>query len=64
MQEPKWVNAMEVELSSVEKNERWELVSLPYGKKPIVLKWVYKVKVNLSDEVIKYKARLVVKDFL
>lgn len=26
MQEPKWVSAVEVELSSIEKNERWELV--------------------------------------
>lgn len=37
---------------------------LPHGKKPIVLKWVCKVQVNPSDEVIKYKARLVAKDFL
>jgi len=33
-------------------------------KKPIALKWVYKVKVNPNGEMIKHKARLVAKGFL
>ncbi|RDY09653.1 hypothetical protein CR513_05945, partial [Mucuna pruriens] len=34
------------------------------NKKPIALKWVYKVKVNSKGEVVKHKARLVAKGFL
>jgi len=40
------------------------LVDPPKHKKPIALKWVYKVKVNPKGEVVKYKARLVAKGFL
>ena len=36
----------------------------PSNKKPIALKWVYKVKVNPKGEVVKHKARLVAKGFL
>lgn len=46
MHYPKWINAMEEELNSIEKNSTWELVNLPLDKKPIALKWVYKVKVK------------------
>jgi len=40
------------------------LVDPPYGKKQIALKWIYKVKVNPKEEIVRYKARLVVKGFL
>jgi len=42
MGNPKWVNAMEEELNSIEKNHTWELVNLPHDNKPIAFKWVYK----------------------
>lgn len=64
VQEPKWINAMKDEIGSIERNQTWELVSLPHDKKPIALKWVYKVKVNPNGEGIKHKARLVAKGFL
>jgi len=64
MCDPKWVNAMEEELNFVEKNQTWELVNLPHDKKPITLKWVYKVKVKPNGEVIKHKAILVGNGFL
>jgi len=51
-------------LNIIEKNQTWELVSLPHDKKLIVLKGICKVKVNPNGEVIKHKARLVVKGFL
>ncbi|KAK2374044.1 secreted RxLR effector protein [Trifolium repens] len=41
-----WKRAMEEELQSIEKNQIWELVKLPNGKKTIDLKWVFKVKLN------------------
>ncbi|RDY04995.1 hypothetical protein CR513_11210, partial [Mucuna pruriens] len=39
----------------------WELVDPPPNKKPIALKWVYKVKFNPKGEVVKHKAKLVAK---
>ncbi|RDX67657.1 Copia protein, partial [Mucuna pruriens] len=54
----KWVKAMKKEINSI------ELVDRPSNKKPIALKWVYKVKVNPRGEVVKYKAKLVAKGFL
>lgn len=53
LSDPKWICAM-----------KEELVDLPHGKKPIGVKWVYKVKSNPKEEVVKHKARLVVKGFL
>ena len=59
-----WVNAMKEELNAIERNQTWELVNLPKGKKSIDVKWVYKVKLKPTGEVEKYKARLVAKGFL
>lgn len=60
----KWISTMKEELASKEKNQTWELVTLPEKKKPIAVKWVYKVKVNPNGEAMKYKARLVAKGSL
>jgi hypothetical protein len=50
---------MHKEIEEVERNNTWELVNLPHRHRPIGLKWVYKLKKNEPDEVIKHKARLV-----
>ena len=59
-----WKDAMDKEMQSIERNKTWELVKLPVGKKPIGLKWVFKLKRNSNSEVVKYKARLVAKGFV
>lgn len=59
-----WVEAMEDELRSIEKNDTWSLTNLPKNKKAISVKWVYKVKRHPNGEIAKHKARLVVKGFL
>lgn len=56
-----WVEVMESELRSINKNKTWEMVKLPAGDKPIGLKWVLKLKKNANGEVLKHKARLVAK---
>ena len=63
LQEPQWIQAMKEELSSIKKNNTWDLVNLPKGKRPIAVKWVFKVKKNPIGEVVKHKARLVAKGF-
>ncbi|GAU30980.1 hypothetical protein TSUD_104940 [Trifolium subterraneum] len=60
----KWLSAMNEEIESIERNNTWELVDLPHGKKAIGVKWVYKVKLNPKGEITRHKARLVVKSFL
>lgn len=52
---------MDEEIEAIEKNQTWDLVSLPKDKDVIGVKWVYKTKFNEKDEVQKLKARLVVR---
>ena len=59
-----WLQAMHDEMDSLEKNHTYELVELPKGKKTLKNKWVFKLKKDDSRNVVKYKARLVVKGFL
>jgi len=49
---------------SIQKNKTWELVKLQSGKKPIGLKWVFKLKRNSDGDVVKHKARLVAKGYV
>lgn len=63
MQSKKWRNVIDEEIKAIERNETWELASLPKGHKMIGVKWVYKAKKNAKGEIVKYKARLVVKDY-
>ncbi|KAM1048568.1 hypothetical protein ACFX14_027616 [Malus domestica] len=57
----KWMKAMESEMDSLLKNNTYELVELPKGRKALKNKWVFKLKND--DNMTRYKARLVVKGF-
>nr|GFA90616.1 putative ribonuclease H-like domain-containing protein [Tanacetum cinerariifolium] len=59
LKDPSWIEAMQEELLQFKMQKVWILVDLPYGKRAIGTKWVYK---NYKDErgiVIRNKARLV-----
>jgi hypothetical protein len=58
-----WKEAMVEEMESLHKNETWDLVKLPNGRKPIGSKWVFKKKLNATGQVKKFKARLVAKGY-
>ncbi|GKB26563.1 retrovirus-related pol polyprotein from transposon TNT 1-94 [Tanacetum coccineum] len=58
-----WIQAMNAELTTLEKNITWSLATLPSGNKPITSKWVFKTKYNPHDTVERLKARLVVRGF-
>ncbi|XP_026396613.1 uncharacterized protein LOC113291276 [Papaver somniferum] len=47
---------MNEELESIEKNNTWELTTLPPGKKPIGVNWVYKTKYKSNGEIERLKA--------
>uniref|UniRef100_A0ACD5ZTS1 Uncharacterized protein n=1 Tax=Avena sativa TaxID=4498 RepID=A0ACD5ZTS1_AVESA len=60
---PAWRRAMEEEMGSIIDNETWALSSLPTGHRAIGLKWVFKLKKDPEGNVVKHKARLVVKGY-
>jgi hypothetical protein len=51
-----WKRAMGEEMTSLDKNEAWDLVEVPVGRNPIGIKWVFKKKMNAEGKVEKYKA--------
>ena len=63
VKDAKWRQAMDIEISSIKKNNTWSLRELPTGAKKIGVKWVYKTKYNEHGEIDKHKARLVAKGY-
>jgi hypothetical protein len=41
-----WKKAMDEEITTLDKNEAWDLVEFPTGRNPIGSKWVFKKKLN------------------
>nr|GEU46209.1 hypothetical protein [Tanacetum cinerariifolium] len=52
-----WVEAMQEELLQFSLQKVWRLVDLPYGKKAIGTKWVYRNKKDERGIVVRNKAR-------
>nr|GEY08881.1 ribonuclease H-like domain, reverse transcriptase, RNA-dependent DNA polymerase [Tanacetum cinerariifolium] len=60
----KWIEAMKVELDSINRSNTWELTTLPKGHKAIGLKWVFKTKKDANGNKIKHKAILVANGYI
>nr|GEX25478.1 retrovirus-related Pol polyprotein from transposon TNT 1-94 [Tanacetum cinerariifolium] len=60
---PSWIDAMQEEIHEFERLQVWELVSCLDKFMLIKLKWIYKVKTDEFDGVLKNKARLVAQGF-
>ena len=58
-----WKKAMDEEMDSLDKNEAWQLVQLPAGRKYVGSKWLFKKKLNVEGKVEKYKSHLVAKGY-
>ncbi|GJW20226.1 putative ribonuclease H-like domain-containing protein [Tanacetum coccineum] len=58
-----WVEAMQEELLQLEIQKVWTLVDLPYGKKAIGTKWVYRNKKDERGIVVRNKARMVAQGY-
>ncbi|XP_070040261.1 uncharacterized mitochondrial protein AtMg00820-like [Nicotiana tomentosiformis] len=63
VQDPRWVDTMQDEITALESNHTWDVVSLPEGKVFIGCKWIYKVKYKATEEVKRFKARLMAKRY-
>ncbi|GJY75891.1 putative ribonuclease H-like domain-containing protein [Tanacetum coccineum] len=59
LEEESWVEAMQEELLQFKLLNVWTLVDLPYGKKAIGSKWVFRNKKDQRGIVVRNKARLV-----
>ena len=51
------------EMTALNDNDTWNLVSRPAGKKVIGCKWMFAVKMNLDGAVARLKAHLVAKGY-
>jgi hypothetical protein len=56
-----WQKTMDIELDVLKEMGTWELVPKPLGAVPISNKWTFVKKRNKEGEVIRHRARLVVK---
>lgn len=44
IKDPRWVEAMQADIQSLESNKTWETTDLPVVKSPIGCIWIYKIK--------------------
>lgn len=54
---------MEEEINFLYENSTQDLVDLPFGRKVISNRWLYKIKRNADGEISRYKARFVARRF-
>ncbi|KAE8892458.1 hypothetical protein PF003_g23677 [Phytophthora fragariae] len=58
-----WKKAIASELESLIANKTWKLVPKPAHQRPIGCRWVFVVKRDENGQIVRYKARLVVKGY-
>lgn len=58
-QRSEWQDAINIEVASILKNQTWEVIDRPSYCKPIIAKWLFKVKKTAQRQLNKFKARLV-----
>ncbi|GJV58989.1 putative ribonuclease H-like domain-containing protein [Tanacetum coccineum] len=63
LKDPSWIEAMQEELLQFKLQEVWTLVDLPYGKRAIGTKWVFRNKKDERGIMIRNKARLVAQGY-
>ena len=66
-QAEEWVEAMREEMQSLIKHETWDLIpknDITPGHRPLKGKWVYKIKRGVDNQILRFKARWVVKGYL
>jgi len=57
----KWINAMEIELTELKRQNTWDLAPLPPGRQAIPGRWVNAIKETINGPI--YKSRWVAKGF-
>ncbi|GKB54092.1 putative ribonuclease H-like domain-containing protein [Tanacetum coccineum] len=57
------IESMQYELNQFKRLDVWELVECPIGRNIIVVKWIWKNKIDVENTVIQNKSRLVAKGY-
>ena len=63
LKDPNWIQAMDLEIAALHRNQTWDLVEQPPEVNLIGCKWVYKLKHKPDGSIERYKARLVAKGY-
>jgi Reverse transcriptase (RNA-dependent DNA polymerase) len=58
-----WIEAIEAELSQIEKLHTWDLIDAPHGTNVIPSRYVFRRKRDADGNIARYKARLVAKGY-
>ncbi|KAL0556978.1 hypothetical protein IC582_005496 [Cucumis melo] len=58
-----WKNAVMEEMKALEKNNTWEICTLPKRRKPMECKWVFTLKYKADGTLDRHKTKLVAKRF-
>ncbi|KAK3004522.1 hypothetical protein RJ639_018855 [Escallonia herrerae] len=62
--DPRWKEAMNEEMKSLQENKTWEVIDRPPGKKPVGCRGIYTVKYKADGTIERFKARLVAKGYV
>lgn len=62
-QDPKWKKAVMEEMTALEKNGTWQIVTKSKDKKSVGCRWVFTIKYKSDGTIERYKARLVAKGY-
>ena len=63
IKDQRWIDAMKLEIKTLEDNNTWLVVDLPPGKHTVGSKWIYKIKYKVDGDIERFKARLVAKGY-
>lgn len=63
VKDPNWVQVMKDQITILQENRMWDIVTLSSNKSAISCKWVYQVKYHYDGSLECYKARLVAKGY-
>ena len=53
-----WKKPIEEEIRMIEKNNTWELVTIPRERDVVSLKWIYKIKLNQEEDIQKAQSKV------
>jgi hypothetical protein len=60
---PFWESAIQEEYNSLLENQTRDLVPLPFGRKLVRCRWVYRTKSPLDGHISRYKSKFVIEGF-